>query len=242
MLEAHIFRQQRLGAAVRAEMLELHRRYYRNVAEDRFYADLAHKDWVLLLLDRDQRVGGFSTARVLRLDADARPRRFLFSGDTVVERAHWASTALPACFCHLMRRLLEDGGGGDLFWFLITKGFRTYRYLPVYFREFFPRHDQPTPADMQAALNAAARWLFDGRYDPAAGVIAAHGGHDSLTAEMAAVPGGRRRDPHVAFFLARNPGYADGDELACLTRIAPSNFGPAIHRLLARSRVTWHEE
>ena len=25
----------------------------------------------------------------------------------------------------------------DLFWFLISKGFRTYRFLPVFFKEFF---------------------------------------------------------------------------------------------------------
>ena len=26
-------------------------------------------------------------------------------------------------------------------------------------------------------------------------------------------------DPHVAFFLERNPGFVQGDELVCLTKI-----------------------
>ena len=87
-----------------------------------------------------------------------------------------------------------------------------------------------------------AHALFGAQYDASTGIIAARGGDDSLTPDMAAVPARRLRDPHVAFFLARNPGFAEGDELACLTRIAVPNFGPAIHRLLAGARVTWHEE
>ena len=85
----------RIAEPVREEMLALHRRSYRRVDRARFRADLAAKDWVLLLLDAAGRAGGFSTARLIRLEVDGRPRRFLFSGDTIVVGAHLLEPSPP---------------------------------------------------------------------------------------------------------------------------------------------------
>jgi hypothetical protein len=52
-----------------------------------------------------------------------------------------------------------------------------------------------------------------------------------LRGELALVPEGRLADPHVAFFLAKNPGWAEGDELACLTEIAETNLTAAGRRM-----------
>ena len=38
-------------------------------------------------------------------------------------------------------------------------------------------------------------------------------------------------DPHIAFFLDRNPGFVRGDELVCLTRIDDRNLTPAGRRM-----------
>lgn len=240
-LTGQIWRQARLQPEVRAEMFALHRRYYCGVEQARFLADMAEKEWVMLLTDQAGRVGGYSTARVLRLTGDGREDHFLFSGDTVVDRPYWNTTVLPACFCHLMLRLLREGHGHDLYWFLITKGYRTYRYLPVYFTSFYPRHDAPTPSCFQHRLDAVARHKFGDHYNAATGLIAAPGEKERLTAELAVVPEHRQHDPHVAFFLRRNPEHMHGVELACLAQLTPDNFRPAIHRLLARTAVTWHE-
>jgi hypothetical protein len=242
LLTGHIYPQRQVAEPIREEMLQLHRRYYLHVARERFRRDLSEKDWVLLMLDAAGRVGGFSTARLLPVSVDGQKRVFLFSGDTVMDRPYWSTSVLPACYCHLMARLIRDEGESDLHWFLITKGYRTYRYLPVYFREFFPRADAPTPAGVQRLLDAVARHKFGTAYDPATGVISTPGERDALTKELAAVPPHRQRDRHVAFFLRRNPGHAEGNELACLARISYGNFGPAIRRMLARTRVAWHEE
>jgi hypothetical protein len=42
----------------------------------------------------------------------------------------------------------------------------------------------------------------------------------------------RLRDPRVAFFAQRNPGYLEGDELACLTEISRANLTRAGERML----------
>jgi len=39
-------------------------------------------------------------------------------------------------------------------------------------------------------------------------------------------------DPHVAFFVRRNPGHARGDELACLCELNESNLTRAGRRMV----------
>jgi hypothetical protein len=39
------------------------------------------------------------------------------------------------------------------------------------------------------------------------------------------------RNPHIAFFVAQNPGHAQGDELVCLARIHHDNFSAAGRRM-----------
>jgi hypothetical protein len=58
---------------------------------------------------------------------------------------------------------------------------------------------------------------------------------------MAEVPAHRLRDPHVAFFLQRNPGYRQGDELACLADIAKENFTRLAWRVIRAVETTWDE-
>jgi hypothetical protein len=40
--------------------------------------------------------------------------------------------------------------------------------------------------------------------------------------------------PDVAFFLRSNPGYVHGDELVCLTELAPHNLRPIARRVFGR--------
>ncbi len=51
------------------------------------------------------------------------------------------------------------------------------------------------------------------------------------------VPEGRLADPHVAYFLERNPGWVRGDELICLTEIAEGNLTPAGWRMWRSGRI-----
>jgi hypothetical protein len=53
-----------------------------------------------------------------------------------------------------------------------------------------------------------------------------------LADDLVVVPTERTADAHVRFFLARNPGFAAGDELARLTRIHDANLTPAGQRML----------
>jgi hypothetical protein len=220
-------------------MLALLRRYFLRVARAHFLQDLEEKDWVILLRDAS-RIVGFSTIQVISLKVGRTTRRFLFSGDTIVDQAHRQSPALAGSFGHVMLRLMQEHGPANLYWFLITKGFRTYRFLPVFFNKYYPCCHQPTPASFKSLLETIARFKFGPTFDPASGLVRVPG-RDHLRPEFAETPPSRRRDPDVAFFLEQNPGHAQGDELACLAPITRTNLNRYAWRVIQSTTVTWHE-
>ena len=239
-LQASILRQSRLPAADRESMLELHARYFSNVRRARFLADLAEKDWVICL-SHAGRLVGFSTQRILTLSHDGLDRHILFSGDTIVDRAYWREHELAGAFGHLILRLMQEYGEEDLFWFLISKGYRTYRFLPVFFNRFWPSPASCTEADRPGLLPVVARARYGVAYDERRGLIVAAEDSDCLRPEMCDVPPSRRRDPYVAFFLDRNPGFARGDELACLAELRRDNLNDHAWRVIERTTPIWVE-
>lgn len=158
--------------------------------------------------------------------------RLVFSGDTIVDREHWGGTAMAIAWGRLVFHLIERYSDRPLYWYLISKGFRTYRFLPVYFREFFPRHDAAAPREIGAIIDAVARRKFGTRYDAARGIVRAAPDADRLRAEMGELSESRLSDPHLRFFVERNPGHVDGDELCCLAPLTRENFSPTAERLI----------
>ncbi len=230
----------RIQASEKDAMFLLHKRYFCNVRRDNFLKDLAEKQWVILLRDGGEIVG-FSTLQVIRLSVDAGERVFLFSGDTIVDQAHWQDSTLAGCFGHVMLRLLAGNERAPVYWFLISKGYRTYRFLPVYFNRFYPAFDRTTPVVYARLIQAVASHKFGAAYDAATGLVRCGGLKDRLRPEMCSVPAGRRSDPHVRFFLERNPTYCLGDELACLADISRENLNRYAWRAIEHTTVAWDE-
>ena len=115
-----------------------HELFYDNVDRRSFETDFQEKHWVILLQDPvEQCVRGFSTQLLLHVTCDGRPMRALFSGDTIVHNEYWARNPLAHIWGHLAMSLMENANDDPLFWFLTTKGYKTYRYLPVFFHEFY---------------------------------------------------------------------------------------------------------
>jgi hypothetical protein len=232
--------QRRISADQRERMFALHDRYFADVRRAKFMADLAAKHWVILLQAGDT-LAGFSTIETLNLPVDGAAHTFLFSGDTIVEQAHRRSPALAGAFGHFMLRTIKENGGRPIHWFLITKGPRTYRFLPVFFREFHPTCDRPTPLPRRRLLDAVAQHKFPETYDPDSGIVRNPGDADSLRTEHQGLPRGRTADRHVRFFLSRNPGWTRGDELACLAEVSEANLNRAAFRVIRQTRVEWIE-
>ena len=134
-----------------------------------------------------------------------------------------------------MRALQATRPGEPWYWLLLSSGFRTYRFLPVFWRAFWPRYDAEPPRAVQEMLDELARERFGAAYDARAGVVR-FAQPQRLRGTLAAVPDGREEDPHVRFFLARNAAHAAGDELVCLTELHDDNLTAAGARMVRTAR------
>lgn len=219
-----------LSGEDRASMYQLFTRYF-EASRDVFERDLAEKDWVILLRDvESDSIGGFST--LMRFDVDR--CTVFFSGDTIVERAYWGTVQLPRLWGEHVFRCAEEMQPRDAYWFLISSGFRTYRYLPVFFTDFYPSPDRKTPPDVKRLLDEIAVAKFGGQYDARTGVVRL-ANRTPLRTGVSDVDQRILEDRNVRFFVDANPAHATGDELACIVRISRDNVTPAGLRMLQRS-------
>jgi hypothetical protein len=215
-------------------MFGLFARHYEHVDRRRFEADLADKDYVILLREAEGgTLRGFSTQQVLRVHARGVPVAAIFSGDTIIDPAFWGEQELVRAWGRFAGALHAETRPATLFWFLISKGYRTYLYLPLFFDRYFPRQDAPTPPFEQDVLDALAGAKFAGYYRRASGLVEFPDRRGNLTPELAAVPPARLRDPRVRFFLERNPDHARGTELCCLAEISRTNMRSGAGRAFA---------
>ena len=215
----------------------LFERHYEHVSEDRFRQDLRKKGWIIVLRDaQTAEIKGFSTMQLLTATVQGTPVCAAFSGDTIIDPDYWGEQELARCWYWLMEKLRETAAPKKLYWFLISKGYRTYLYLPTFFNEFYPRFDKETPLFEQAMIDALAGLKYPNNYRPETGLIEFGESEGNLNAELAAVPAHRAKDPNVRYFLERNPGYAWGNELACLAEFASGNLKPFVQRLIVGTR------
>ena len=219
--------REELSAADRDEMFALLSSFFTGTDRDVFERDLAEKHWVVLLRDPHGRVDGFST--LMRLDID--DVTVFFSGDTVVARHRWGTYDLPRFWAKHVFSVAATLAPRESYWFLISSGYRTYRYLPVFFREFYPTYERTTPDGVRSLIDRIARAKFNGSYDAVAGVVRL-ATPAPLRAGISDPEERLDRDPHVRFFVEANPNHSAGDELACLVRVSPENVTPAGRRMI----------
>jgi hypothetical protein len=230
----HAVRRAELPESVRAEMYALLTQHFEGVTPAQFAHDLAEKDWVLTIRI-EGRLVGFTTLQVLHATHDARPIHVLYSGDTIMAPEAWGSPVLARGWIALVHRIRAEHAAAPWYWLLLSSGYRTYRFLPVFWREFWPRHDTVPPAGVLQLRDQLATQRFGRLYDAVAGVVRFE--HPQrLRGALAAVPEGKELDPHVRFFLAVNPGHAVGDELVCLTELGDANLTAAGERMVRAGR------
>jgi len=223
-------------ADVRA-MYEIFARHYDCVSLEQFLMDLCEKDCVLILRNANDAICGFSTQKVFRVTVGGTPVRAVFSGDTIVDRAYWGEQELGRCWCRYVSSVYGEEPDVPLYWFLISKGYRTYLYLPLFFESFYPKCEVPTPTFEQRVLDTLAAAKFPDHYRRQSGLIEFEQSQGQLKPHLAEISGRRLRDPHVQFFLKRNPHYASGHELACLAEISPSNMKLFAGRILGQTHA-----
>lgn len=207
---------------------------YARADRHRFGHDLADKQVVILLRDRDTGdLKGFSTVQIQRIDAP-RPATVVFSGDTVIDREYWGQKQLQTAFVRILIAQKLRAPQRPLYWFLLSKGYRTYMLLANAFPRAVPRHDRCPDPGLQKTLHALAAARFGAHYKPTTGVVSFAGLHERVRDGLAPLTPRHLANPHVRFFVERNPGHVEGDELACLADVRLVDIARIAGRLIAR--------
>jgi hypothetical protein len=229
-IEFSLVPRSNLAAQEKAEMFQLLAEHFDGVTPEQFARDLAEKN-LTLLLRRGKTLVGFSTLLSYTTSFEGTNVNIIYSGDTIVTPEAWGTTALPRAWVAGVDALRAALPPGRCFWLLLTSGFRTYRFLPVFWREFFPRFDTATPPETLRLLNQLATERFGQQFDSYRGTVQFR--HpQKLRPELNDIPSGRKNDPHIAFFLSQNPGCVHGYELVCLTELSPENLTAAGRRMM----------
>ncbi len=221
----------RLSTKTREAMYELLQKHFTGVTRSEFLADLEEKNRVLLVEDETGSVQGFSTLLIYKTICLGEPVRVICSGDTIVDPAARNTNILARTWLSEIIHMRAFCGQEKLYWLLICSGYRTYRFLPVFWRDFYPRHDKPTPLTIKKIIDSLASERWGEYYNLREGIVR-FPNPQLLCEESGSLNQQRLRDPNVVFFDRKNPGHVRGDELVCLTEISQENLTPIGRRLL----------
>ena len=226
MLKSAVLQVKELTTAQIDAMYAIMEVYYGNTSRNVFYGTLKKKQDAVLLLDEQNIIRGFTTLAVIPYDEQT---QLLYSGDTIVEKEFWGRHDLSQAWINNAMGYAEKFAGAT-YWFLLSKGYKTYKYLNTFFNEFYPRVDTETPEKIQHIMDNYAKRQYGDKY--CNGVWVA--GNDYLKGEYDNTQEAAARDKNTAFFLDKNPNYMNGDELICLCEISPGNLNRLGRRVLGR--------
>jgi hypothetical protein len=204
-------------------MFKLFEIFYDNVSFERFKKDLLNKSKVIILLDVESKIQGFSTFYDFDFEHDKKLIRVLYSGDTIIAPDYWGTSALTLEFLKNMILLKMRYPTRPVWWFLISKGYKTYLLLANNFLRYYPRFDQSTPNEHRTLIKGLSDKFYPGKFNPETGVIEFEvNEHERLKESIAPITKELSdKYPKIKFFSEKNPGWKKGDELACIGEVDP---------------------
>jgi hypothetical protein len=236
-MDGRLVNVKNLQISEREAMYALLSKHFDGVNRDVFDRDLDGKNWVVLLSSsgaNQPELKGFSTFVVYEVKFAGKVASIIYSGDTIMDPSAWSSSVLSRTWIAAINILRQEYPNGKLYWLLLCSGYRTYRFLPTFAREFYPRHGVETPAPVRALMQFLADERFGSDYDAVAGVVRFPHPH-TLHGDLEGIPEHRLQDEHISFFDRANPGHPQGDNLVCLTEISRENLTKAGQRIWSAS-------
>lgn len=231
-----------LGPDDLSAMFVLFADYYANVSEEQFQHDLLKKEHVFVLKDsRSLEIKGFSTIVSLETTLNGKPVRGLFSGDTVVHHDYWGQGTLGVAFLKYLFLQKLKKPTQPLYWFLISKGYKTYLLMANNFKTHYPRFETETPPAIKQIIDAFSQSLYPEHYDSERGIIQFSDQQanfkDCLKADVTPITDDLiASNQRIAYFASQNRRWQDGDELAC---VAEMTFSMPLYYQMKLVRKMW---
>ncbi|MFN8847594.1 MAG: hypothetical protein ACK5W9_12160 [Bdellovibrionales bacterium] len=220
-LSSQVLSPRLLSEKQRREMFQVFSQYYEGHSFEQFMKDLLEKDDVILLLEKSTgQIQGFSTLLKIKLQVGDKQIWAVYSGDTVLNRKHWGSKALGVTFLMYLFRLKLKNPFQEVYWFLISKGYKTYLIMANNFKTHFPRLEFSTPRFEKELMDDFYSKKFGSLYDSTSGLIQPHGPSCHLKVDVADIDRELLKNPRIAYFQKMNPDWQKGTELCCIARMS----------------------
>lgn len=189
-----------------------------------FVEDLSNKQYIGLLIDLENTIQGFTTYAINPKNTGTQEYNIIFSGDTIIHPNFWGSQEMIKGGVKAAGFITQTDPQKKWYWFLISKGHRTYMYLPLFFEKFYPAFDPLRQDALFPIVDKCASALYPNDWKAKQGLIVFTESHGQLKPELAEASYKKKNNRHVAFFLEKNPSFYKGDELACITLLNSSNM------------------
>lgn len=194
---------------------------YDKINLQQFKADLLSKDGAFILKDtHTNKIQGFSTYKELQFNISGRKVVGLFSGDTVINKKYWRHRTLGKAFLKYLFIQKLKNPFRPYYWYLISKGFKTYLLMANNFSFHYPRVETETPKEVKVIIDKVYNYLYGEDYNQKLGLIAPKKGryylrenHDEISEDLIA------SNQRVRFFVSQNPNWHEGVELACIAKM-----------------------
>jgi hypothetical protein len=206
-------------------MFQLMCENYNEVVETNFFNDLENKQWIGLIKDGNATIQGFTTFVINPNGVGGASYHIIFSGDTVIAPEYWGSQVMMQGWCRSVGRFIGGDQSKRWYWYLLSKGHRTYMYLPLFFENYFPSM-VPTPLDneLQDVATVISAKVFGYYWQQDEGVIRFDQSRGELKPNLIEATFQKKGSSIVQFFLQKNPNFYKGEELVCTALIHPDKM------------------
>lgn len=225
MLQSDLLPIKDLSDKLKKELFDLYYKYFENVSPEIFFEHISHKDDIILLKDSEENIiRGFSTLKKMVFPFKDKKLPIVFTGDTIIHHKFWGYQELVRrynIYCGEFASKFPEKG---VFWFLITKGYKTYRYLPVFTKKYYPSYKEETPKYKKELIDAIANHLYPKQYDPDTYLISFKDKIGNLRQGIGDITDHRLKNPDVKFFHKLNPTHIEGTELCSIAEMNEKNL------------------
>lgn len=220
-----LINKDQLSSAQLEIMFGLMAENYDHVSREMFVNDLSNKHYVGLIKDLDDNIQGFTTYAINPKNSGTSAYNIIFSGDTIIHPQFWGTQIMSKGWSYTIGMMIQSDPGKKWYWYLMSKGHRTYLYLPIFFKEFYPSpHDHTMENCLKQIAHEVSNKLFGNSWKRDLGVIQFEDNHGELNAQMVEATFKKKNSPYISFFLQKNPGFTKGDELVCIVPLYLNNL------------------
>jgi len=220
MLNGQIRKISEISSQEVHQMFLLMNEFYEHMQEQVFLNDFYDKDYCLTLEHETDGLVGFTTQKLLDVVVNGEVVHGMFSGDTIIHKQYWGSFELFRVWAQFWFEYAQKYPA--FYWFLICKGYKTYRIMPLFWEQYYPCYKEETPEYEQEIMDAYATLLFSEEYNKATGVIEYHKIKDRLKEGVADITQSQLKNKEISYFCEKNPNHAGGNDLVCLAKIDKS--------------------